>query len=65
VLLRHEPDPSREISARSKTLWISDDPTKLQVEERTWDSAMFNLAIHNKLRGRVPAVVRKRKLSEQ
>ena len=27
-------------------------PTKLQVEERTRDSAMFNLAIHNKLRGR-------------
>jgi hypothetical protein len=26
--------------------------TKLQVEERTRDAAMFNLAIHSKLRGR-------------
>ena len=27
------------------------DPGQLRVEERTRDSAMFNLAIHSKLRG--------------
>jgi hypothetical protein len=34
---------------RTKDVWSI--LTKLQVEERSRDSAMFNLAIHNKLRG--------------
>jgi hypothetical protein len=35
---------------KPKDVWSI--PTKLQVEERTWDSAVFNLAINNKPRGR-------------
>ena len=34
---------------RTKDVWSI--LTKLLVEERIWDSAMFNLAIHSKLRG--------------
>jgi hypothetical protein len=47
---QREVDRLEAPAKKPKDVWSI--PTKLQAEERTWDSAMFNLAINNKPRAR-------------